>query len=164
MRAGLVRIEVGVAAQPLVNLAAEQRINRLADRLADDVPERHLDAGEDAHQRNVGPARIAAAVDVAPERLDAERIGALDMALEHILDHRHNRLGREARGVDFADALDPAGGLELEEQKVAAAEGGRRIADDESFEFGDFHRRPVGRGEGWGELRSLGVRARLSMW
>ena len=61
------------------------------------------------------------------------------MAFEHVLDHRHNRLGREARGVDFACALDPAGGLELEEQEVAAAEGGRRIADYEGFQFGDFH-------------------------
>ena len=106
VRAGLVRIEIGVAAQPLVDLAAEQLIDGLADRLADDVPQRHLDAGEDAHQRDVGPARIAAAVDVAPQGLDAERIGALDMALEHVLDHRDDRFGREARRIDLADALD----------------------------------------------------------
>src|SRR5271166_3921201 len=63
------------------------------------------------------------------------------MALEHVLDHRHDRFRREARRVDLADALDPAGSLELEEQKVAAAEGGRRIADNEGRELGDFHRR-----------------------
>ena len=49
--------------------------------------------------------------------------------------------GREARGVDFADALDPVVGHELQEQEVAPAEGGRRIADDEGLELGDFHRR-----------------------
>ena len=139
MRAGLVGIEIGIAAQPLVNLAAQERVDRLADRLADDVPERHLDAGEDAHERNVGPARVAAAVDLAPQRLDPERIGAHDVALEHVLDHRHDRFRREARGVDLAHALDPAGGLKLEEHEVAAAEGGRRIADDEGLQLGDLH-------------------------
>ena len=141
VRAWLVGIEISVAAQPLMDLAAEQRVDRFADRLADDVPQRHLDSGQDAHQRNVGPARIAAAVNVAPQGLDPERIGALDMMLEYVLDHRHHRLRAEARRIDLADALDPAGGLELEEQEVAAAERGRRIADDEGLELGDFHAR-----------------------
>ncbi len=144
-----------------MNLAAEQRIDGLADRLADDVPQRHLDGRKDAHQRNVGPAGIAAAIDVAPERLDAERIGAFDVQLEHVLDHRHDRFRREARGIDLAHALDSAGGLELEEEEIAAAEGGRRIADDEGLELGDFHGRPDGRGGG--ENRRLSVRAYFSM-
>ena len=141
VRAGLVGIEIGIAAQPLVDFAAEQLVDGLADRLADDVPQRHLDSGQDAHQRNVGPARVAAAIDLAPQGFDAERIGAFHVALEHVLDHRDDRLGREARRIDLADALDPAGGLELEEQEIAAAESGRRIADDEGLELGDFHGR-----------------------
>src|SRR6266850_625216 len=37
-------IEIGIAAQPLVDAAAEQLVDRLAEFLADDVPARHLDA------------------------------------------------------------------------------------------------------------------------
>ena len=43
--------------------------------------------------------------------------------------------------MTLADALDPAIGDELHEQEVAAAESGRRIADDEGFEIHDFHTR-----------------------
>ena len=142
MRAGLVRIEVGVAAQPLVNLAAEEIVDGLADRLADDVPKRHLDAGQDAHQRGVRPAGVAAAVDVAPQRLDPERVGAEDVALEHVADHRDDGVGREARGVDLADPLDAAGGPELEEDEIPSTESWRRIADDEGLEIGNLHRCP----------------------
>ena len=92
-----------------------------------------------SHQRDVRPTRVAAAVDVAPERLDPKRIGAHHVALEHVLDHRDDRFGRKARRIDLADALDSAGGLELEEQEIAPAESGRRVADDEGLEFGDFH-------------------------
>ena len=72
-----------------------------------------------------------------------KRVRAHHVALEHVLDHRDDRLGREARRIDLAHALDSAGGLELEEQEIPAAEGRRRIADDEGFEFGDFHRMDV---------------------
>ena len=135
-----VGVEIGVAAQPLVHLAAEQLIDRLVDRLADDVPHRHLDAGEHAHQRNVGPLRIAAAVDVAPDRLDREGVGAQHMVLEHVLEHLDDRFGREARGIDLADALDPVVGDQLQEQEIAPAEGRRRIADDEGLQACDAHR------------------------
>ncbi len=115
VRARLIRVEVGVAAQPLVDFSAEKLVDGLFDRLADDVPQRHLEAGEHAHQRDVGPERIAAPVDVAPERLDAERIDAQNMALEHVLDHRNEGRGGEARRIDLADALDPAGGPQFQE-------------------------------------------------
>ncbi len=36
-------IEIGIAAQPLVHLAAEKLVDRLPEGLAQDVPERHLD-------------------------------------------------------------------------------------------------------------------------
>src|SRR5688500_2219514 len=39
------RVDVGVAAQPLVHTAAEQLIDRLAGRLAKDIPQRDLYAG-----------------------------------------------------------------------------------------------------------------------
>ena len=139
MRAGLVRIEIGVAAQPLVDLAAEEVIDGLADRLADDIPQGHLDSAEDAHQRGVGTAGVAAPVDVAPQCLDAEGIGVEHVPFEHVADHRDDRLGGKARRIDFADAFDAAGGPELQEDEIASAEGGPRVADDEGFQIGDLH-------------------------
>ena len=142
VRAGLVRIEIGVAAQPLVDLAAEEVVDGLHDRLADDVPQRHLDPAEDAHQRGVGTGGVAAAVDVAPQGLDAERIGVEHVPLEHVADHRHDRLGREARRIDLADALDSAGRPELQKDKIASAESGWRVAHHEGLQIGDLHAAP----------------------
>ena len=137
-----VGIEIGIAAQLLVDLAAEQRVDRFLDRFADEVPHRHLDPGEHAHQRNVGPPGIAAAVDVAPQRLDLERVGAEHVMFEHVLDHRNDRLGAEARGIDFAQPLDPVVGDELQKQEISPAERRRRISDDEGLQFDDPHGRP----------------------
>ena len=44
-------IKIGVAAQPLVHLAAQQIVDRLLDRLADDVPARHFQSADHAHER-----------------------------------------------------------------------------------------------------------------
>src|SRR4029077_21068434 len=100
------RVEVGVAAQALMDLAAEQLVDRLAHRLADDVPAGHLDATQHAEQRRIGALAVALAVDVPPERLDAEGIAVLDMALEDVLDQADDGLRPEARGIDLADAFD----------------------------------------------------------
>src|SRR5579862_3653865 len=61
------------------------------------------------------------------------------MPREHVLNHGGDDFRAEGRGVDLADALDAAGGPELQEHKVAAAVAGRRIADDEYFYVLEFH-------------------------
>jgi hypothetical protein len=43
------RVDVGVGPQTLMHLPAEQLVDRLAGRLADDVPARHFQRAEDAH-------------------------------------------------------------------------------------------------------------------
>ena len=52
---------------------------------------------------------------------------------------RATTLRAEGRGVDLADADDAVVGDELEEDEVAPAEAGRRVADDEGLEVGDLH-------------------------
>ena len=133
------RVEVGVGAQPLMHAAAEQGMDGFAERLAVDIPQRHLDPGQHPHQRDIRPHRVAAAIHVAPQRLDVERIAALDMLLEHVLDHLHHNGGGEAGGIDLADALDAVVGDQLEEDEIAAAIERRRVADDEGLEALDFH-------------------------
>src|SRR5262249_50837757 len=68
------RVDEGVAAYALMYAAAQELIDRLAGRLAHDVPQRDLDAREHADQRRVGALGVAAAVDAAPQALDVERI------------------------------------------------------------------------------------------
>ena len=132
-------VEVRVAAQALVDAPAEQLVDGLVDGLADDVPARHLDAAEHAEQRDVGPAGVAPAVDVAPEPLDVERVGADHVRVADVLDHAGDDVRAERRPVDLAEPLDAVVGGQLEEDEVAAAEVGRRVADDERLELGDLH-------------------------
>ena len=47
------RVEIGVAAQALVHLAAQEVVDRLFEGLADDVPTRHLQTADHAHERQV---------------------------------------------------------------------------------------------------------------
>ena len=76
----VLRVQVGVGSRSLVDAAAEQLVDRLAQLLADDVPAGHLDAAENAHERGIGALGVAAGVDDPPQPLDLERIGAHDMA------------------------------------------------------------------------------------
>src|SRR5262249_12180937 len=116
--------------------------NRFAHGLADDVPERHFDAAQHSHQRDVRPRGIAAAIDPAPERLDAEWVGPDDIAGADILDHPGHNVGSEGRGIDLTDPLNSVVGHQLQEYEVIAAEMGRRIADDEGLDLADFHNWP----------------------
>src|SRR5262249_7281631 len=74
--------------------------------------------------------------------LDAERIDADDMSLDHIGDHAGDDMGAEGGGIDLADTLDPVIGDELQEDEIAPAETRRRIADDEGLEVLDLHMSP----------------------
>jgi hypothetical protein len=132
-------VQIAVGSQPLVNLAAQQFVHRLLDCLADDVPARHLQAADHAHQGQVGPQREPRAIAFAPDRFDLEGILGQETPRKHILDHRGNHAGPEGRGVHLAHSLDAAGGLELQKHEIAAAETRRRIAHHEYFHAVQFH-------------------------
>jgi len=89
-----------------VEPSAEHVVHRPVDGLADDVPAGHLEAAQNAHQRNVGSRRVAAAVDVAPQPLDLEGIGAHDVASEDVLDHADDGARPEGRDEDLAQPFD----------------------------------------------------------
>ncbi len=134
------RIEVRVRAQSLVHQTAEQLVHGLADRLADDVPARHLDPAQHAYERDVGPARVSPSVDVPPQGLDAKRIGSVDVVRKDVLDHALDDAWSKRRTVHLADALDAVVRDEFEEDEIAAAERRRRIADDPCSDPDDPHR------------------------
>ena len=139
MDAAGVRVEVGVGAQRLVHLPAEQLVDRLVGFLADDVPAGHFERRKAAHAGDVGPLGEAGGITAAEEGLDVVRVAANQIALGHVLDHAGGDMGREGRVVGFAVADHAAVGGELDEDEILAADAGRRIADHEGFDVGDFH-------------------------
>ena len=123
-----------VAADPaidphlLAHRPAQQRMHRLAQHLALDVPQRLVDAGQRAHMH--GAAAIeAAAIQHRPVILDRRRVLA-DQIIGQFGD-----AGRHRFGAAFHHRLAPAGdafiGLDLQEQPA------RR--HHEGGELGDFH-------------------------
>ena len=133
------RVEVGVGPQPLVHQAAHQLVDRLAGRLADDVPAGHLEPAEHAHHGEVGALGEAAGIALAPEPLDMVRVVPLQVALEHVVDDRHHGLGMEGRGIDLAHAFDPAIGLQGDEDPVHAADVRRWDRHDVRAHRDDLH-------------------------
>ena len=134
------RIKVAIGAQALVHAAPEQLIDRLIDRLADDVPAGHLQPAHHAHQRQIRPQGKARAMTLAPHGLDMKRITSQEVAREHVLDHGRDDLGTEGRGIDLAHALDAARRPQLEKDEIAAAVARRRVSDHEYFHVLEFHK------------------------
>ncbi len=102
------RVEVGVGAQRLVHLAAEQLVDRLVRFLADDVPAGHFERREAAHDRDVRALREAGGIAAAEEGLDVVRVAADEIALGHVLDHPGRDMGGEGGVVGLAIADDIA--------------------------------------------------------
>ena len=136
--AGLL-VEVRIGAQSLAHLATEHVVDGLAGRLADDVPERHLDAAEAPHHRGVGAELEARAVDLAVHRLDAMRIHADNAALHHVVDALDDHVWPEGGDVTLAVANDPVISDELDEDEVVAALARWRVADDKRFPGCNLH-------------------------
>ena len=145
--AAAVRIEVGVGAQRLVHLPAEQLVDRLVGFLADDVPAGDFQRGEAAHHGDVRALREARRIGAAEEVLDVVRIAPDEIALGEVLDHPRRDMRAERCVVRLAVADDAAVGGELHEDEIAAADAGRRVADNPGLDVGDFHAR----------LRDLGI-------
>jgi hypothetical protein len=135
-------IDIGVRAQPLVHAPAEQLVDRLAGLLADDVPARHLERAQHAHQRQVRVLRETRGVDAPPHALDVMRILAGEVAREDVLDELRDEVRLEGHAVRLADARDVAVRRQLHEHEVAAAVVRRRVADDEGADVGELHGLP----------------------
>ena len=94
---------VGVEPHPVAHPAAEQLVDRDAERLAEDVPQRLLDAGDGAADDDpAAPERVA--VDGLPVVLDPRRI-LPDQVLRDVVDGADDRLGL-ALQAGLADAGD----------------------------------------------------------
>ena len=124
----IVRVADHLVAHP----PAQQFIDRHAQRLALDVPQRDVDGrdgrGEDALRREE-----AAAEEHLPDVLDPRRVLADQQRLEVLdrADHRQFAPG-DAR---LADAVDALVGIDDDKQKIADA-----APDGVAFDVGNLHR------------------------
>ena len=116
----------GVDAHAIAHRAAEQPPHRLADRLAGDVPHRHLQAAQRADQDRHRP-RVAGAVQHLPVVLDPERV-APDQVAGELLDRGHHQ-PPVAVAQRLAVADDAGVGAHLQQQRPVVEREGARAGD-----------------------------------
>ena len=136
-----------VGADALVADGAEQLADRLARRLALEVPERDVEAA-DRVDRDAAPADVVdAAVHLVPEPLDVVRVLAEQELAQAVrdrvrargVDERGDGLGRR---VDLADAGEPLVGVDQDDEVVLAAVGDALVdsglPQDDGLDIGDL--------------------------
>ncbi|MFO1047339.1 MAG: hypothetical protein U1E52_05500 [Geminicoccaceae bacterium] len=143
----------GIGLDPIALLAADQGVDRLAQRLADHVPERDLDAAHRV-QHHAAPAVIdRALVHLAPQAADLEGLLADDQRRQARGDlvrggRFDHRLGDVRRGIDLAYADDAGIGVDADDQRVLAAVGDVGIdragrPQQDGLNLGDQHLSPA---------------------
>ena len=107
-------------------LAAEQLVDRHAERLALDVVQRDVD-GRDGGRQHAAALEVVAAVHLLPERADGHRVRA-DQELPEVLDGADDRLLAPGE-AGLAPAVDALVGLDLDDELVADADPDRVALD-----------------------------------
>ena len=121
----------GEALHPLAAGAAQELVDRHAERLAEDVPEGDVDR-RDGGADDLAALEVGAAVQRLPEVLDPARVLA-DQEAREVLEHPlHRQLA--AGDAALADAADPLVGLDLDDELVADAD-----LDRIALDRGDLH-------------------------
>ncbi len=117
-------LAVGVDADLVAELAAHQFVDRHAQRLALEIPERDLDAGQRRDQR----AARAAVEDMRPAHLLKDGVDGKRVAADELLFQVADDGNRLLAAVDaFAQPGDAGVGLHLDPQMHAVALGGRGL-------------------------------------
>ena len=127
---------IGIGADMFAALTTEELIDRDAERLALDVPQRLLDrahSGKDDRATALGPEGVI--IHIAPQLFDAERIFAENEGLDQVPDH--------AGGCGAADAVGDRGladpgyalvGRNLDKHRMQPID-----RDEIDARSGDFH-------------------------
>ena len=118
-------IDIGIGADAVVELPADEPVDGLARRLAEDVPDRDLDAAEHPHHRDIGPLGEAGGVHAPEQGLDVVRVLTRNETLERVLDHPARDIAGEGDAVALPDALDAVVGRHLHDDPERAADTGR---------------------------------------
>ncbi len=111
---------------------AKEPVHRLAKRLADDVPARHVQDRERGH-RDLSGTRVVIADHAAGERFEGEGIRADNVCRNGFFEVAEERAG-VVDHADLADALESIVSPHDDEGEVAP-----RVAEHERPDFGDLH-------------------------
>ena len=124
---GFVAADVAIDEDLFAGLAAEEAVGGYSERLAGQIPERDIDAGQRRLQDRP-PTPEGAAEEILPEVLDAGGILANEQRTEVVegVDYRHRTTGE--RG--FAEAVKSVFGGDFDEDE---------LVDGEHIDGGDFH-------------------------
>src|SRR6266404_1734026 len=123
-----------VGADAVARQAAEQRMNRLIERLADDIPERDVHHGCGTDLGTAAGKTQIASHQVFAMFLDLPRILAQQVRRNQIVKLCFHRL-RATRG--FAQTHQPLVGMDLRQQQVGA------FRQAQGFDCRDFHCRSI---------------------
>ncbi len=122
----LVAQETRVGGQARAQGPAQQLVDRRAAHLAEQVPQRDLDAADREHPEPTPPVDHGPAMHQVDHRLDAQRVLADDQRRQALLDDAHHR-ERRAVGEGLAEPGDALVGVHPHEDLLAGAAGpGRR--------------------------------------
>ena len=130
---------VGIDPHAIAYAAAHQRVHRLADALADDVPAGDLD-GRQRRPVDLAAVGVDVAVHALGQQLDLRRIEP-DVGVLELVDRGCDRLGERVRRT-LANAVDALVGVQPDEHPVLPG-----VADRERLGGSDAH--------SWGSSRSV---------
>ena len=114
--------------------------DRPAVRLAEDIPARHFEPGESAHDRRVGALGEAGGIGPAKHHLRVFRAFPHHVPLEDVADHGLHGGRPHGGGIDLAVPHHAARRGNPDEEEVPAAPAGRWVADDKYLEIRQLHR------------------------
>ena len=151
----------GVTGDLVLGASAQQLEDRLADRLAHDVPDGDIHTGNGGHADALAAPGVGGAIHALPQVFVVEGVLADDQRREVLID---DRLG-DARGeCHVAKPHQPVVGLDFHHRPAVEAEGAHRVAlvpqlihgvgaevgsggngvafpfEDAGSDLGDFHR------------------------
>ena len=144
------RLQRGIGRHEIPRLVAQQRMDRLAQRLAAEIPERHFDGAHGMDHHAAPPVHGGAEIELLPQRPDLEGIGAH----QHFADGEPHGvgagrldagLGHPGIGVAFADPGDALIRMDGDDQAVLGGRGEARVVvggqQDVAIDAGDLQTR-----------------------
>ena len=117
--AEIAAVRVRVEQDVVAHLAAEQLVDRLAQHLAANVPQRDVDAADHVGRRAARTGVGERAERLVPKPLDLRRVLADQQLVELADDARDGAVGDLRRGRDLAPAGDAFIGADLHEEVFA---------------------------------------------
>jgi len=134
------RVDVGVSTQPISGFSAQEHMDRLIERLPDNVPTGDLQARKSPHNRWIGTLAKACGVRASKHLLDVLRGVPLHVTRKDILDHGLHRNRADRGCIDLAVSHNSIRRGELHKDEIPTAPRLWRCSHNKNFKIFEFHR------------------------